>query len=132
MTSYPSELISNGNPMDAVVGGSRAVRAGARTGIGGTAPAGPDCGTGDVAAQPRQCLESIKSALEQAGSGLQDGARPQVIRTDIDDWKATIDGRNDYSRDVRRVATILAVSRFENPGRLVEYQADAIISDWQG
>ena len=48
----------------------------------GTAPVGADgktVGVGDVAAQTRPCIEVIKAALEQAGSGMH-----HVVRTESD------------------------------------------------
>jgi enamine deaminase RidA (YjgF/YER057c/UK114 family) len=131
--TFDRELISNGNPMEAIVGFSRAVRVGPFISIGGTAPVGPDgktVGVGDVAVQTRQCLDIIKAALEQAGSGLQDVVRTRVILTDIDDWKAAIEVRKDYFKDVRPVDTIMAINRFVNAEWLVEFEADAIISGW--
>ncbi|MEP3332647.1 RidA family protein [Sedimentitalea sp.] len=133
--TYRRQLISNGNPMEAVVGFSRAVRVGPYITIGGTAPVDADgntVGIGDVAAQTRQCIEIIKLALEQAGSGLQDVVRTRVLLTDIDNWKAAIDVRKEYFRDVRPVDTIMAVSRFVNPDWLVELEADAIIAGTAG
>ncbi|WP_340161408.1 RidA family protein [uncultured Hoeflea sp.] len=130
---YDRELISNGNPMEAVVGFSRAVRVGPYVSIGGTAPVGPDgktVGIGDVALQTRQCLEIIKAALESAGAGLGDVVRTRVILTDIIHWKAAIEVRKEYFRDVRPVDTIMAVDRFVNPDWLVEIEADAVIAGW--
>lgn len=130
---FDRELISNGNPMEAVVGFSRAVRVGPFVSIGGTAPVGGDgktVGVGDVAAQTRQCIEIIKSALEQAGSGLHDVVRTRVILTNIEDWKAAIDVRKEYFRDIRPIDTIMAVDRFVNPEWLVEIEADAVIENW--
>lgn len=129
--TFDRELISNNNPMEAVVGFSRAVRVGPFISVGGTAPvdeSGNTVGIGDVAAQSRQCLEIIKAALIQAGSGLHDVVRTRVILTDIDNWKAAIDVRKDYFRDVRPVDTIMAVTRFVNPEWLVEFEVDAIIA----
>ena len=117
--SYRRQLISNGNPMEAVVGLGRAVRVGPFISIGGTAPVDADgntVGVRGVAAQTRQCFELIKSALEQAGSGLQDAVRTRLILTDIDNWKAAIDVRKDYFRDVRPV----------------ELEADALIAGRPG
>ncbi|MBU2484802.1 MAG: RidA family protein [Alphaproteobacteria bacterium] len=131
--AYDRELISNGNPMEAIVGFSRAVRVGPFVSIGGTAPVGLDgktVGVGDVAAQTRQCIEIIKTALEAAGSGLHDVVRTRVILTDIDNWKAAIDVRKEYFHDVRPVDTIMAVDRFVNPEWLVELEADAVIAGW--
>lgn len=130
---FDRELISNGNPMEKIVGFSRAVRVGPFISIGGTAPVGLDgrtVGVGDVAVQARQCLEIIKAALEQAGSGLEDVVRTRVILTNIDDWKAAIDVRKEYFQDARPVDTIMAVDRFVNPEWLVEFEADAVIANW--
>ncbi len=129
---YGRELISNGNPMEAAVGFSRAVRVGPYISVGGTAPVGDDgktVGVGDVAAQTRQCIEIIKAALEQAGSGLHDVVRTRIILTNIEDWQAAIEVRKEYFRDVRPVDTIMAVDRFVNPEWLIEIEADAVISD---
>lgn len=131
--TFDRELISNGNPMEAIAGFSRAVRVGPFISIGGTAPVDPGgktVGIGDVAAQTRQCLEIIKAALEQAGSGLHDVVRTRVILTDIENWQASIAVRKEYFHDIRPVDTIMAIDRFVNPEWLVEYEADAIIADW--
>ncbi|AVX04987.1 2-iminobutanoate/2-iminopropanoate deaminase [Maritalea myrionectae] len=128
---FDRELISNGNPMEAIVGFSRAVRVGPFISIGGTAPVdanGNTVGIGDLAAQTRQCIEIIKSALEQAGSGLHHVVRTRVILTDINNWKAAIDVRKEYFRDIRPVDTIMAIDRFVNPDWLVEIEADAVMS----
>lgn len=128
---FDRELISNGNPMEGIVGFSRAVRVGPFISVGGTAPvdaAGNTVGVGDIAAQTRQCIEVIKAALEQAGSGLHHVVRTRVILTDIENWKAAIDVRKEYFRDIRPVDTIMAIDRFVNPEWLVEFEADAVMS----
>ena len=133
MHQYDRELISNGNPMEAVVGFSRAVRVGPYISIGGTAPVRPDgttVGIGDVAAQTRQCLEIIRDALERAGSSMQDVVRTRIIFTNIDDWKAAIEVRKEYFADVRPVDTIMAIDRFVNPEWLIEIEVDAVIANW--
>jgi enamine deaminase RidA (YjgF/YER057c/UK114 family) len=128
----PRQLISNGNPMEEIVGFSRAVRVGPYISIGGTAPVdrdGKTVGVGDVHAQTTQCFEIIKAALEQAGSGLEDIVRTRVILTDIENWQAAIEARKHYCLDARPVDTIMAVTRFVNPEWLVEIEVDAIVAD---
>lgn len=130
---FERELVSNGNPMEAIAGFSRAVRVGPFISVGGTAPVGEDgntVGIGDVAAQTRQCLKIIKTSLEQAGSGLKDVVRTRVLLIDIEDWKAAIDVKKEYLGDVRPVDTIMAVDKFVNPEWLVEIEVDAIMADW--
>lgn len=125
-------LVSNGNPMEKVVGFSRAVRVGPYVSVGGTAPVGPDgktVGVGDPAAQARRCLEIIREALERSGARLGDVVRTRVLLTRIEDWKAVIDVRAEYFGAVRPADTIMQVTRFVNPEWLVEFEADAIVSD---
>ncbi|MEJ2174622.1 MAG: RidA family protein [bacterium] len=125
-------LVSNGNPMEKIVGFARAVRVGPYVSVGGTAPVGPDgktVGVGDAAAQARRCLEIIRDALERAGARLEDVVRTRVLLTRIEDWKAVIDVRAEYFGQIRPVDTIIQVSRFVNPEWLVEFEVDAVISD---
>ncbi|WP_210093385.1 Rid family hydrolase [Ruegeria sp. HKCCSP346] len=91
--------------MEEIVGFSRAVRVGSFIAVGGTAPVdvnGKTLGIGDVYAQPKQCFEIIKAALEHVGSGLQDIELTRVILTDINNWKDAIEARKLYCRDARR------------------------------
>ncbi|WP_259778535.1 RidA family protein [Aliiroseovarius crassostreae] len=125
-------LIPNGNPMEEIVGFSRAVKVGNFIAVGGTAPVdenGKTVGVGDVFAQTTQCFEIIKAALEQAGSGIEDIVRTRVILTDIDNWKDAIEARKAYCTDSRPVDTIMAINRFVNPEWLVEIERDAVIPD---
>lgn len=129
------QLISNGNPMEEIVGFSRAVRVGPYISVGGTAPVdarGKTVGVGDVHAQTTRCFEIIKAALEQAGSGLHDIVRTRVILTDIERWREAIEARKAYCLDARPVDTIMAVTRFVNPEWLVEIEVDAVVADAPG
>lgn len=126
------QRVSNGNPMEEIVGFSRAVRVGSFIAVGGTAPVDADgktVGIGDAFVQTKQCFEIIKAALEDAGSGLQDIIRTRVILTDIDHWKDAIEARKLYCKDARPVDTIMAIDRFVNPEWLVEIEVDAVIPD---
>ena len=83
-------LISNGNPIEEIVGFSKAVRVGSFIAVGGTAPVdkkGKTVGIGDVHAQTNQSFEVIKVALEQAEAGRKDIVRTRVILTDIETEK---------------------------------------------
>lgn len=128
--SHPRTLISNGNPMEEIVGFSRAVRVGNFIAVGGTAPVGEDgktVGVGDVFAQTTRCFQIIEAALAQAGAGLGDIVRTRVILTDIDNWKPAIEARKAFCRDSRPVDTIMAINRFVNPEWLVEIEVDAVV-----
>lgn len=126
------KLVSNGNPMEEIVGFSRAVRVGPYISVGGTAPVdenGKTVGIGDVFAQTTQCFKIIEAALIEAGSGIHDIVRTRVILTDIDNWKSAIEARKPFCLDARPVDTIMAVTRFINPEWLVEIEVDAVIAN---
>ena len=61
--------VSSGSKFEPVIGFSRAVRAGDRVVVSGTAPVWPDgsCAP-DAATQARRCLEIVEEALQQAGA----------------------------------------------------------------
>jgi len=125
------QLISGGSPFEDIVGFSRAVRVGPYISVGGTAPMDRDgntVGVGDVAAQTKQCLETIKTALEKAGSGLHDVIRTRMLLTNIEDWKAVAQVRATYFQGIKPVDTIMEVSRFINPDWCIEIEVDAVIS----
>lgn len=125
------ELISGGSPYEDVVGFSRAVRVGPYITIGGTAPInnkGNTVGVGDVSVQTKQCLETIKIALEKAGSSLDDVVRTRMLLTNIDDWKSVAEVRASYFKTIKPVDTIMQVSRFINPEWLIEIEVDAIVT----
>ena len=126
------KLISNGNPLENVIGFSRAVRVGNFISVGGTASRdrkGETVGIGDVSAQTRQCIKIIKEALEMAGSGLQDVVRTRTLLVDINDWEKVAKVRSEYFKDIRPVDTVMQVSKFINPEWLIEIEVDAIIAE---
>ncbi|GAA4324858.1 hypothetical protein GCM10023115_41390 [Pontixanthobacter gangjinensis] len=126
------ELISNGNPLEDIIGFSRAVKVGQYISIGGTAPVdrnGKTSGIGDIRLQTRKCIEIIKEALEQAGSGLEHVVRTRMLLTNIDDWKAAAEVRAEYFQKIKPVDTIMQVSSFVNSEWLIEIEADAIIDE---
>lgn len=125
------QLISGGSPYEDIVGFSRAVRTGPYISIGGTAPIdeyGNTVGINDIRVQTRQCIETIKTALEKAGASLNHVVRTRILLTDIADWKGAAEVRASYFKNIKPVDTIMQVSRFINPEWLIEIEVDAIIS----
>ena len=126
------QLVSSGSPYEPIVGMSRAVRAGNFIAVSGTAPIGPDrktVGLGDPAAQAQRCLEIIAAALEAAGASLRHVVRTRTLLTRIEDWQAVAAVHGEWFRDIRPANTVMQVSRFIDPDWLVEFEADAVVSD---
>ena len=124
-------LVPSNSPYARIVGFSRAVRVGNFVSVGGTAPIdseGSTVGVGDPGAQTRRCLETIKSALEEAGACLGDVIRTRMLLTRMSDWEEVAKVRGEYFREIRPVDTVMEVSRFINPEWLIEVEVDAMVS----
>jgi len=125
-------LAPSSSPYASIVGFSRAVRVGSFVAVGGTAPIdaeGKTVGVGDPAAQTRQCLETIREALETVGASLADVVRTRMLLTRIDDWPEVAKVRGEYFRDVRPVDTVVEVSRFIDADWRIEIEVDAVIDE---
>ena len=125
-------LVPSTSPYAPIIGFSRAVRVDNYISVGGTAPFNKDgktIGLNDPAAQTRQCLETIKAALEEAGASLDDVVRTRMLLTRIEDWEHVAKVRGEYFKDIRPVDTVVEVSRFINPEWFVEIEVDAVISE---
>lgn len=123
-------MVPSTSPYAPIIGFSRAVRVGNHISVGGTAPidaSGKTVGVGDPAAQTRQCIETIKAALEQAGASLGDIVRTRMLLTRIDDWQKIAKVRGEYFKDIRPVDTVVEVSGFINKEWLLEIEADAVV-----
>ena len=126
------KLVASTSPFAPKFGFSRAVRVGSYISVGGTAPIdseGNTVGLNDPSAQTRQCIETIKIALEEAGSSLNDVVRTRMLLTDISIWKEVAAVRGEYFRDILPVDTVMQVSSFINPEWLIEIEVDAVVSD---
>ncbi|ETN96641.1 RidA family protein [Zhouia amylolytica] len=124
------KLISSGSPYEKIIGFSRAVRVGPYITIGGTAPLdsnGKTIGVGDIGLQTKQCLETIKIALEKAGATLEHVVRTRMMLTNIEDWKIASEVRASYFKTIKPVDTIVEVGGFINPDWLIEIEVDAIV-----
>jgi enamine deaminase RidA (YjgF/YER057c/UK114 family) len=126
------QLVSSGSPIEPVVGMSRAVRTGPYISVAGTAPIAEGGGVaapGDVYAQSVRCLDIAEKALQEAGASLADVVRTRVMLTDMEQWREAARAHAERFAQVRPACTFFEVSRFIDPGWLVEFEVDAIVLD---
>jgi enamine deaminase RidA (YjgF/YER057c/UK114 family) len=119
---------SSGTAFEERVGYSRAVRAGDRVHVSGTAPIMP--GDADPPAgayeQARVCIERIARVLAEAGASLDDVVRTRIYVTDA----SLIDEVGRAHREAfatARPATTGVVAQLLDPRWLVEIEAEAAI-----
>jgi enamine deaminase RidA (YjgF/YER057c/UK114 family) len=121
--------ISSGSPFEATIGFSRAVRAGNRVVVSGTAPVWPD-GSCPAAAgtQARRCLEIILAALSEAGAGPADVVRTRMYIVSSEDAAEVGAVHAEVFGSVRPAATMVVVAALLDPRWRVEIEAEALIS----
>jgi enamine deaminase RidA (YjgF/YER057c/UK114 family) len=115
------------SPYEGRYGFARAIRAGDRVIVAGTAPVWPDgsCDP-DPGAQARRCCEIIVTALAELGAGPADVVRTRMFVTDaaIADAVGAVHG--EFFGEARPAATMVVVSGLLDPRWLVEIEAEAL------
>src|SRR3954451_17403256 len=120
--------VSSGSPYEPLIGFSRAVRAGDRVFVAGTAPVWPDGEVDpDVGVQARRCIEIIEAALEEAGASLADVVRTRVLLVAPADADAVARVHGKAFRDVRPAATMVVVAALLDQRWRVEIEAEAVV-----
>ena len=118
--------VSSGSPYEPKIGISRAVRAGDRVLVSGTAPIWPDgsCDP-DAGVQARRCFEIIVAALREAGAAPGDVVRTRMFITDPADGDAVGAAHAEVFGGARPVSTMVVVTGFLDPRWKVEIEAEA-------
>jgi enamine deaminase RidA (YjgF/YER057c/UK114 family) len=126
------QRVFSGAEWEEKVGYCRALRAGDRVFLTGTAPVDPDGSVhapDDAYAQARRCFEIMRGALEALGATFEHVTRTRMFVTDIDRW-------DEYGRAHREIfgahpptTTMVEVRRLIHPDMLIEIEADAVVTD---
>ena len=120
------QLISSGSSFESDIGYSRAVVDGDWVFVSGTT--GFDYATmtlpEGIEEQARQCLETIRAVLEQAGSGLRDVVRIRYIVPHVPDFAACWPILRSYLGDIRPAATMFSAG-LADPRMRIEIEVTA-------
>ncbi len=121
-------LITGHSPLEPVAGYSRAVVAGGRVHVAGTAPIPPEGDPPEGAyEQARLCLELIASALADAGTALRDVVRTRIYVIDIADWEDVARAHGEVFGEIRPASTAVVVQGLLDPRWRVEIEAQAVL-----
>lgn len=121
-------LVTGHSPYESVAGFSRAVVAGDRVHVAGTAPIPADGSASPEGAyeQALLCLEIIREALERAGSGLEHVVRTNVYITAPEHFEGVARAHGQVFHEVRP-ATTCVIARLLDPAWKVEIEAEAVL-----
>ena len=124
------QRVFSGVPAEALVGYCRALKAGDRIFVSGTASLKED-GTvhapGDAYAQTRYILERIEQALAELGAALSDVVRTRMSVTDISRWPEFGKAHSEIFADHPPTTCAVEVGSLGLPGLLIEIEVDAVV-----
>jgi enamine deaminase RidA (YjgF/YER057c/UK114 family) len=120
-------LISGHSPYEPIVGFSRAVVAGDRVHVAGTAPIPADGSPPPESPyeQAQLCLRIVGETLERAGSGLDRVVRTRVYLTDPAHFDEVARAHGEVFREIRPANTTVVASLLD-PAWKVEIEVEAI------
>lgn len=123
------QRIRSGSPYEEAYGFSRAVRAGGRVIVAGTAPIPPPGGRVERTAygQMRRCGEIVLAALAEAGASAADVVRTRMFVTDAGDAGEVGRAHREVFGEAAPAATMVVVAALLDPAWKVEVEAEAII-----
>ncbi len=124
------QRVFSGAPWESRVGYCRALRAGERVFVTGTASVAEDGNVyapGDAYAQARRCLEIIAEALRGVGAAMADVTRTRMFVTDIGRWEEFGRAHAEAFGPHPPTTSMVEVSRLIDPEMLVEIEADAVV-----
>ncbi len=122
----------SGAPWEAQVGYCRALRAGDRVFVTGTAPVAEGGGVhapGDAYQQARRCFEIMARALGDLGAGVEHVVRTRMFVTDISRWAEYGRAHAETFGDHPPTTTMVEVRRLIDPEMLIEIEADAVVEE---
>jgi len=125
----PFQRVQSGAPWESLVGYCRALRAGDRIFVTGTAPVAEGGGVhapGDAEAQTARCLQIIEEALGKLDADRTHIVRTRIFVTDISRWAEVGRAHSAFFGDHRPCTTMVEVKALIDPEMLVEIEADAV------
>lgn len=124
--------VFTGAPWESKVGYCRAVKAGKRIYVSGTASIDED---GQVFApddgyrQARRSLEIIEEALQELGGGRKSVVRTRMFVTDIARWEEFGRAHAEFFAEYPPATSMVEVRSLVHKDMLVEIEADAVLGE---
>ena len=84
-------------------------------------------GKGDIRAQTRQIYRNLRRILQEAGGGLQDLIKITTWITQMEDFPASKEVRDEFLPGEAPAATLLEVPRLFHPDLLIQVEGVAVV-----
>jgi enamine deaminase RidA (YjgF/YER057c/UK114 family) len=122
--------VFSGAPLESPYGYCRALRAGDRVLVAGTAPVWPDgsCPE-DAGEQARRCLDIIAGALQELGAGMGDVVRTRMYVTDAAYAEDVGSAHGEAFAEHPPVSSMVVVAGLLDPRWRVEIEAEADLAE---
>lgn len=120
----------SGSDLEEEAGYCRAIRAGDRVLVSGTAPVAEDGGVaeeGNPAGQARRCWEIVGEALGDLDADLADVVRTRMYVTDEAVWEQVVEVHGEVFGDHPPATTLVVVDALVHEDFLVEVEAEAVV-----
>lgn len=123
------ERHASGSPFETSIGFARAIRAGDRILVSGTAPVEDDGSStaGDAGVQAERCLSVIVRAVEALGGQAADVVRTRMLLVDAADAEAVGAAHARWFAAHPPAATMVVVAGLLRPEWRVEIEAEAVV-----
>lgn len=108
----------------------RAIRAGDRVLVSGTAPVAEEGGVaapGDATGQARRCWAIVEQALADLDAAMADVVRTRMYVSDADVWEEVAEVHGERFGDHPPATTLVVVDALVDADFLVEVEAEAVV-----
>jgi isochorismate pyruvate lyase len=122
----------SGAPWESRIAYCRALRAGERVFVTGTAAVNADGSVhapGDAYQQTLKCFRIIEGALAEVGARLDHVTRTRMFVTDIDRWEEYGKAHGEVFADHPPTTSMIEIRRLIHPDMLIEIEADAVVTE---
>ncbi len=88
---------------------------------------GNTIGAGDIRAQARQVFANLRQVLQDAGGDVESLLKITTYVTNVDDYPAVIEVRNDFFPGELPASTLIVVEGLFHPDWMIEVEGVAVV-----
>ncbi|MGM1049369.1 MAG: RidA family protein [Bacillota bacterium] len=121
------KYVQSTSPYEGKIGFSRALQAGNRIYVAGTAAIGPNGETvylNNIYEQTKYCIHIIEKSIKELGANLSNVVRTRIIVKHGQEWSSAAKAHYEMFKNIKPVTTVFMVPSFIEEDWLVEVEAE--------